>query len=221
MLTACWSVKGGSGTTVVAASLVLALAGAGRPVVAADFAGDLALALGVAARSGAGVSDWLGAGPDVPADALARIAYDAAPGLTLVGQGADAGAIAAADTAAGARLAKALRNLRVGSPVVVDCGRLAPGAVSAFVEHADRSLLVMRPCYLALSRAVSAVRPTAVVLVTERRRSLSARDVEDVLGVPVVTEIAWDPEIAKAVDAGLLGRALPKPLTYAMRRVAA
>lgn len=221
MLTACWSVKGGSGTTVVAASLVLALAGAGRAVVAADFAGDLALALGAPARRESGVSDWLAAGPSVPGDSLARIAEEVAPGVTLVGAGSDAAVVAGADASAGARLAEGLRALRVGAPVVADCGRMAPGAVSAFVESADRSLLVVRPCYLALSRAVKAPRPTAVVLVTERRRALSARDVEDVLGVPVVAEIAWDPEIAHAVDTGLLAQALPRPLSDAMRRVAA
>src|SRR5690349_10048610 len=47
VLTACWSVKGGSGTTVVAASLVLAALAADRPAVAVDFAGDLPLTLGM------------------------------------------------------------------------------------------------------------------------------------------------------------------------------
>ncbi|HUR78428.1 MAG TPA: hypothetical protein VMZ22_10805 [Acidimicrobiales bacterium] len=221
VLTACWSVKGGSGTTVVAASLVLALASAGRPVVAADFAGDLSLTIGLPDATGQGVLDWLSAGPDVPSDALARIARPTAEGITLIGQGHSDPAAGPAGAEAGARLARALRGFRVGSPAVADCGRMAGGAVQGFVEHADRSLLVMRPCYLALHRAMCAPRPTAVVLVTERQRSLSARDIEDVLGVPVVTRIAWEPEIARAVDTGLLACGLPKRLSEAMRAVAA
>src|SRR5205823_4979023 len=39
MLISCWSVKGGSGTTVVAAAIALALARS-APVVLADFGGD-------------------------------------------------------------------------------------------------------------------------------------------------------------------------------------
>jgi MinD-like ATPase involved in chromosome partitioning or flagellar assembly len=221
VLTACWSVKGGSGTTVVAASLVLTLASSGRPVVAADFAGDLPLVLGGVEPAGQGISDWLRAGPEVPGDALARLAHATAEGITLLAQGREHDAINAVGADAGARLAQALRAFRVGSPVVADCGVARSAAVAAFIEHADRSLLVLRPCYLALSRAVKAPRPTAVVMVTERRRALSVRDVEDVLGVPVVTEIAWEPEIASAVDGGLLSRGLPRRLTDAMRVVAA
>jgi CO dehydrogenase nickel-insertion accessory protein CooC1 len=73
MLTACWSVKGGSGTTVVAAGLVLGLAAVDRAVVAADFGGDLPAVLGVAEPAGPGLLDWLDAGPSVPADGLGRI----------------------------------------------------------------------------------------------------------------------------------------------------
>jgi hypothetical protein len=118
-------------------------------------------------------------------------------------------------------LARALRTVRAGGPVIADCGRLDSPASPAFVEEADRSLLVLRPCYLALRRAVSAPRPTAVVLITEPERSLCLRDVEDVLGVPVVAQIAWEAAIARAVDSGLLSGRLPRRLVNAMREVAA
>ena len=219
MLTACWSVKGGSGTTVVAATLLLGAAGAGRAVVGADFGGDLALALGVPEPSGPGLFDWLGAGPDVPRDALARIAHDTEHGITLIPRG-DA-TTGVSDAEGGRRLAKAIRSVRAGGPIVADCARLEWPAAAAFAAAADRSLLVMRPCYLALQRASAAPRPTAVVLVGEPQRQLNQRDIEDVLGVPVVTQIAWQPEIANAVDQGLVRRRLPRQLVHAMRAVAA
>jgi MinD-like ATPase involved in chromosome partitioning or flagellar assembly len=219
MLTACWSVKGGSGTTVVTAALLLGAAAAGRHVVGADFDGDLALALGLSEPTGPGVLDWLAAGPDVPKDALGRIAHDTDHGITLIPRGVDAPATSDAD--AGRRLAKAIRSVRAGGPVIADCGRAASPAAAAFVAAADRSLLVLRPCYLALQRANNAPRPTAVVLVGERRRHLTARDVEAILGVPVAAEIGWDEKIAHAVDQGLLRQPPPRQLVHAMRTVAA
>jgi MinD-like ATPase involved in chromosome partitioning or flagellar assembly len=220
VLTACWSVKGGTGTTVVAASLVLAAVAADRPVVAADFAGDLALTLGLTEPKGSGLLDWLAAGPDVPRDALARIAHSASDGMTLLTRGD--GSLSNADAEAGRRLAAAIRSMRAGGPVIADCGRVDSPALAAFVDSADRSLLVLRNCYVALQRAVRAAqRPTAVVLVTEWARSLRAADVEDVLGVPVVTEIRWEPAVARAVDSGLMRTRLPKNLMHAMREVAA
>jgi MinD-like ATPase involved in chromosome partitioning or flagellar assembly len=218
MLTACWSVKGGSGTTVVSATLLLGAAAAGRHAVGADFDGDLALALGLPEPAGPGLRDWLAAGPDVPRDALSRIAHDRPHGITLVPRG-DAAVTADAD--AGRRLAKAIRSVRAGGPVIADCGRVESDAVAAFVAAADRSLLVLRPCYLALQRANHAPRPTAVVLVGEPHRRLTSRDVEAILGVPVVAEIAWHPHIAHAVDEGLSRKPLPRQLVHAMRSVAA
>ena len=221
MLTACWSVKGGTGTTVVTAALVLGAANIGRPVVAADFAGDLPAALGLADPGGPGVLEWLAAGPDVPADALARIAHDTSYGITVIPSGVASPLAAPANEHAGQRLATAVRMVRGGGPVVADCGRIDSPAKAAFVEASDRSLLILRPCYLAMRKALAAPRPTGVVLVGEPNRTLRARDVEDVLGVPVVAAIAWEPKIASAVDSGLLTKRLPRPLADAIRAVAA
>jgi MinD-like ATPase involved in chromosome partitioning or flagellar assembly len=221
MLTACWSVKGGSGTTVVAAALVLGLAGVGRPVVAADFAGDLPAVLGAPDPSGPGLLDWLEAGPAVPVDGLSRIAHASQQGVTIIPKGEWSSRAGAGDADAGTRLAHALRTVRAGAPVIADCGKVETAAMRAFIAAADRSFLVLRPCYLALRRALNAPRPTAVVLVTEPDRSLGAGDVEDVLGVPVVAEIGWEPAIARAVDSGLLSGRMPRRLAQALRDVAA
>ena len=87
MFVACWSVKGGSGTTVVAASLALAVATSGQDALLVDMSGDLPATLGIPDPDGAGVGDWLGAGADVPGDALTRLEVDAGPNLALLPMG--------------------------------------------------------------------------------------------------------------------------------------
>ncbi len=221
MLTACWSVKGGSGTTVVAASMTMALAQHGRRVTAADFAGDLPAALGLAEPVGPGLCNWLDAGTSVPTDGLGRIATVDDSGIAVVPRGEWVSGVGQNDLEGAARLATALRAMALGGPIVADCGTAHVASVRAFISHADRSLLVLRPCYLALRRAVAAPRPTAVVVVNEPGRSLSVRDIEDALGVPVATVIEWDPAIAHAVDTGLLRARVPRRLSYALRKVAA
>ena len=214
MLVAVWSVKGGSGTTVVAASLGLLLSATeGRGVTLVDLGGDLPAALGVPDPPGPGVADWLAAGDEVAGDALRHLEVDVRPGLRLIARGS-----APVAGGHGERLAAALAGDR---HVVVDCGPPESPAGLAVAGAAGLSLLVLRPCYLALRRALAVpLRPSGVILVREDGRSLSGRDVEDVLGVPVRAEVAWHPSIARQVDAGLLAAALPRLLERALRRAA-
>lgn len=214
MLVACWSVKGGSGTTVVAAALGMVLASADpKGATLVDLGGDLPSALGVPEPAGPGVAEWLGAGAGVAADALERLAAEVAPGLALVPRGD--GPLPATG---GERLAAALGHDR---HVVVDCGPPGPGPGLAVAAAAGLSLLVIRPCYLALRRALAApLRPSGVVLVSEPERSLGRRDVEAVLGVPVRAEVPWEAAVARRVDAGLLAGSLPRALERALRRAA-
>lgn len=219
MLVACWSVKGGSGTTVVAASLALVLARRSADVVTfVDLAGDGPAVLGVADPTGPGVADWASADDDVPAAALGALASPVRDGLRLLHRGSPP-----LNGPDGERLAVALASL---GTVVVDCGRIADGIPSAGVAGAvaagaTQSLLVMRPCFLSLRAALLApLRPSAVVLVHDQQRALGRGDVEDVLSVPVRAEVRWDPAVARAVDAGLLASALPSPLSKALRAAA-
>ena len=219
MIIACWSPKGGSGTTVVACGLaaVLARSGSPRGALLADLSGDAASVLGVADPSGPGLAEWLAAGPDVGASALARLEIEATPGLGLL-----AWKPPGPDFRPTAGRAEALVDALSADPrpVVADCGSAAAGAGLAVAAGASVSLLVLRPCYLALRRALAApVRPSGVVLVTEPRRALGRRDVEDVLGVPVRAEISLDDGVARAVDAGLLARRVPRLLERALRPV--
>jgi len=221
VLVSCWSPKGGSGTTVV--SVILALLSArssAAGAVLADLTGDVPAALGVAEPGGPGLVDWLGATTDVGDDALSRLEVDVGRGLRLLPQGGrDGGALVGMGGGVGRadRLAAVLAA--DSRPVLADCGNAdrAPGRELA--SGATLSLAVLRPCYLALRRALAApLRPTGVVLVTEPGRALQSRDVEDVLGVPVWAEVPLDPAVARAVDAGLLAARLPRPAERALDR---
>lgn len=221
MLISCWSVKGGSGTTVVTAGLALVLArSAAGPIRVADLAGDLPAVLGAPEPAGPGLADWLAAGPDVPIDALDRLAVDA-HGLQVLPWGSESAPLAPGEAAAaGERLALALA---ASTAAVVDCGSridaAGPQAEArrALAASASLSLLVLRPCYLALRRAAAApLRPSGVILVGEPERALGRRDVEDVLGVPVRAVVPHDRAVARAVDAGLFGRRVPRGLERAL-----
>ena len=163
MLVACWSAKGGSGTTVVAAALALSFARTAGGAVLADLAGDAPCVLGMHEPDGPGLTEWLGAGPSVPADALSRIEVEAVPGLWLLPRGGEsADATARADVLASLLLGDA-------RTVVADCGLGPVGAARAVAAAASVSLLVVRPCYVALRRR--ARRPAASVGCRARERT--------------------------------------------------
>ena len=215
MLVCFWSPKGGSGTSVVAAAaaLVVARESAAR---LADLTGDLPAVLGLANEPEPGLRDWLCVGPKAPADALDRLGIEIGPRLSLLPAGT-----VALDTVgpeSGAALAVALGA--DGRPTMCDAGRLDHPALDALAEVADASVIVVRGCYLALRRAVhhDALRyTTGTVLIDEHGRSLGARDVEDVLGIPVLAAIEARTATARAVDAGVLATRMPDALARPMR----
>ena len=217
MLVTCWSVKGGSGTTVVAAALAVLLSRRlADGALLIDAGGDVGAVLGLAETSGApGLADWLAAPPDVGAAALDRLVVPAGPGLSVLPRGGGA-----ALPVGGGGVERLLGAVAGRPVVVVDAGPPSSFAVE-LAAASTLSLLVIRPCYLALRRALAApARPSGVVVVEEPRRSLDAVDIEDVLGVPVQAIVPWSADIARAVDAGLLGSRLPRPLAAALRAAA-
>jgi hypothetical protein len=220
----CWSAKGGSGTTVVAAALALLLArDSDVGALLVDLAGDAPAALGVPEPDGLGLADWFAAGSDVPADGLARLEIPLSDGLAVLPRGRGAlGSVDRAEVLAGI-LASEARS------VIVDCGvpqwsdpsGWAGGASPVLAASAAQSLLVTRACYLSLRRVVTApLTPSGIVLVNEDGRALGRRDVEDVVGALVVAEVAVEAAVARAVDAGLLAGRLPRGLERALGRAA-
>lgn len=254
MLVACWSVKGGSGTTVVSAALALLLArSSAEGALLVDLAGDSAAALGVGDDPTLGVWDWVRAGDSVGAEALRDLEVAVSPSLRLLPPGiggvADRHAQlepdrvrdrridgARADTTPpnlvvlpGGRLADHTARLVALTtalatdprPVIVDCGSTVDDSVLPVVRAATVSLLVIRPCYLAVRRALKApVVASGIVLVGDPGRSLAVEDVQTILRVPVRAKIDHDPQIARAVDAGLLTARLPRGLSRPLRHAA-
>lgn len=215
MLVACWSSKGGAGTTVVATAFAVLLARRSpHGALIADLAGDVPAALGLPEPEGPGIADWLAAGASVPADALARLEHPGPANLAVLPRGH--GSLEAARAEVLVRMLGADHR-----PVVADCGTDPAGAALVVAGGATRSVLVTRPCFLALRRALTvALRPSEVVLLTEPGRALSRLDVEDCIGAPVVAEVAVDPQVARAVDAGLLATRLPRGLAKGLGRAA-
>jgi hypothetical protein len=219
MVTVLWAAKGGSGTTVVASALALRSA---RPSLLVDLAGEVPAVLGLPEPDRPGASDWLVSGS--PADQLAELLIEIGdrrwllPWRSSVAAAQDVSPDSSRWTDLGAWLGT--RSDQHGHEVTIDAGTGDPPA--GLLDHATRVLLVTRPCYLALRRAVrSPVRPTGVILVEEHGRALSHRDVEHAVGAPIEATVSIDPAIARAVDAGLLASRLPRVISRELRRVAA
>jgi hypothetical protein len=220
VLVCCWSPKGGSGTSVFAAACALTLARGIEGVRLADLDGDQPSILGLAADPPTGLREWLGVGVDAPVDALERLGLPATHGVTLLPAGREDLTDVAPE--AGAALGVALREHP--APTVVDVGVPEAAPLEALLDVADATILVVRGCYLALRRAVR-MAPTAraagVVLVEESGRALGARDVADVLGLPVLATVSVRSSVARVVDAGVFPVRLPDALVKPAREVLA
>ena len=210
----CWSVKGGSGTTVVASTLALMRAAESqRGALLVDLAGDVPAVLGLAEPSGPGISDWFAHCDLGSRMTLQSIAIQATANLQIIARGSkqldlDENFI---------DLCAALKTFDL--PIIVDagCGLPSPDLLA----HASSSLLVTRPCYLSLRRAAQlSVSPTGIVLINEAGRALGKHDVEAVIGAPVIAEIIFDAAIARAVDAGLLASRIPTIMSKQLAAVA-
>ena len=212
-----WSVKGGVGTSVVAAATAIRLASEDRDATLVDLNGDLPALLGMAAGAPSaepGIGDWVAAGDGVAADAIGRLLEDVAPGLRLLRRGTRPALVE--QTAPGEdqrpRLMLALEVLARNGPVVVDAG-LDLAGLRSVVDGPHRPVCVLRACYLALSRAQQVAGPyERVVLVEEPGRALRARDVSAAVGAAHLQRVAWDPRVARSVDAGTIVSMLPPPL---------
>lgn len=205
--TTLYSVKGGSGTSVTAAALASII---GRTLVSGarllDLDGDARPLLGLAESDhGRTVWDYLHTGDLRDIDSAVSIA---APGLGLLDGG---GPIGCEQRALDVLLTQFDHTEDDLGPVVIDAGTIDPHRLDLDARSrrhlldSTASVLVLRPCYLALRRALTfGHRPDAVVLIEEPGRALGQSDVRNVLGVSTVVSIPWDASIARAVDAGMI-----------------
>lgn len=94
-----------------------------------------------------------------------------------------------------------------GETVIVDAG-VNPD--ERHLHEAGTTLLVVRPCYMALRKALTAPKAHGVVLVHEDGRALNSNDVEAALGIPVVAAWPVEAQIARCTDAGLWASRQPR-----------
>ena len=205
MFTILSSPKGGTGTSVVAASLAI-VSSSSTPTLLVDLAGDQAAILGLP-QPPTGLSDWANGMTYREFDEIISLCHDnlyLAPTGTFDFETLNANA-----------WDKLLRALSLkhseGHNIIVDLGRAdIPLALRKIV---DTCYLVTRPCYLALRRAVDLETAfSGVIVVNEPDRVLTSRDVESVLKLKCVAEIPYTSEISRRVDSGLLKSRLPMAL---------
>jgi MinD-like ATPase involved in chromosome partitioning or flagellar assembly len=209
MITLCWSAKGGTGTTTVSAAIALAHQ---HPTLLVDLAGDMALALGLPRDDAPTLADWFAS--DAPAERLARLHRRVTPTVDLLPTSTAIERTGAADR--WRAFARALRDDADRRDVVVDAGLGPPPPALAGI--ADRSLLITKRCYLAVTHAVRlAARPTGIVVIDEPGRALDIADIESSIGAPVVATMLYDPKISRALDAGLALSRLPGACLHEVR----
>jgi hypothetical protein len=192
-ITVLWAAKGGSGTTVTTAAAAIHEP---QEVIIVDLGGDMTDVLATP-RPTVGLDDWLLAEPTNDLDDL-LVDVDPTTRLLPTRSPIDL------DQVRGERvdiLASWMRN--TATIVLVDAGTGPPS--EALIDLADRNLIVTRPCYLALIKAVrTGQQPDGIVLINEPSRSLNSTSVEQSLSAPIVATIDAHPSIARSVDAGLL-----------------
>ena len=206
----CWSAKGGVGTTVVSAVVALHRA-VNNDVRLVDLAGDLPATLGLPEPGHEGFGEWLA--NDAPLETIDHLALPVRDQLDLIPRGR-----LTLDAHARRRLEQfACHAGETTRDIVVDAG-INDDALDVLLPHATTSWLVLRPCYLALRRAVNVRhRVDGIVLVNEPGRALSTRDVAAVLTAPIVAEIDLDPRLSRVVDAGLLATRIPTSMVPLQR----
>ncbi len=212
MLVICRSVKGGAGTSVVAAALA-SLSSRTTSTLLVDLAGDQPAIFGSVAPV-AGLADWL---QSPHGDPILGTAIGVDDRLRVLPTGDSP--LPHPTSTVWAELTRHLVEIsRAPTNIIVDLGSVV--SPSVLLDAADRVLLVVRPCYLTLRRAVALGDiADSVIVVDEDQRALRPRDVESVLGLPVAAVVKVHPMIARRVDAGILHGRLPDSLVSPLREV--
>jgi hypothetical protein len=189
------SSKGGSGTTVTACASALRAATEYGSALFIDLCGDVPAVLGMSEPTSPGVNEWLAENQTADSEALVLLGNSTANGLIVIHRGDKfvEGQPRWCD------LAHALSHMPM--PVFIDAGTsYVPDELRHVAQHV---VLVTRPCYLSLRRATLLSKPTGVVVVEEEGRALNAKDIQYVIGSPILSTIPMTPAVSRAVDAGL------------------
>ncbi len=198
-ITVCASAKGGQGCTTIAAVLAVLAAQGNQPTLLLDTRGDAAPTLGVSDPAPAGTFAEAMANAVEPCRHLCV--------ATIAGDQIDSDATSELE-----------RLTAAGHRVIVDTGT-DHDVLHRFDPLSPQRLLVTRPCYLALRRAIGVpFVPDHVVLISEQQRCLTERDVSLALAL-AVTSVPYDPAIARAIDAGLLAARLPRCIANAITQL--
>ena len=111
------------------------------------------------------------------------------------------------------------------SNVIVDAGTSSHIGGIAFdhlLQGVDRSLLVVKSCFLAVHGTVGlAHRADGIVVVGDEERRIAEADIAAAVGLPVLATIMVQPAIARAVDAGLLLARLPRAFERSLKALQA
>lgn len=224
MLITCWSVKGGSGVSVVAAALAGLMAQRHGSAALLDLGGDQPALFGLAEPTGPGVLDWCDSSAE-PAR-LRAVAVEIGSDLLLVPRGSGTRVTTAERARELAAAASALAPVAVvdaGPPLTARPGEgdapTGEAQHASYLRELGTSMFVTRCCYLGLRRSRSlGVDADGVIVVDEPGRALSPVDVSEILGLPLIGSVEADPEVARAVDAGTLHRRVPRALVRGLRR---
>src|SRR5262245_12494580 len=125
-LNVCWSAKGGSGTTVVAAALAL---GSAAEALLVDVDGELPAVLGVPEPVGQGLSDWFSS--DAPDELVLDLAVEIGARTSLVPRGPVA---IARDSPRWATLREVLAGTSLDVVVDAGCGPPPPALLDGDVR---------------------------------------------------------------------------------------
>jgi len=209
MITILSSPKGGSGTSVVAASLAI-VSSSSIPTLLVDLAGDQSAIMGLP-EPPVGINDWANGMTHREFEEILITCND---NLHLAPSGSSA--IEIFSTGAWGNLARELMQRESnGVNIIIDFGQ--GDLPLAFNKLADMHFMVTRPCYLSLRRTVNIEQKfSGVIVVQEHDRVLTTSDVESVMKLKCVAEVPYSSEISRRVDSGLLKSRLPVPLHAAL-----
>lgn len=181
---------------MTAAAYALHSAHTGTATLLIDLCGDIPATIGMPEPTSTGINEWLSEKSITDAESLVHSATSLTDHLSVLHRGSQF----VEGSPRWDEFSAAIRALPYN--VIVDAGTTY---VPDFVRASFSAVpLVTRACYLSLRRATQLPRPTHVVVIKEEARALTVSDVSNVLGVPVMAEIPYEPAISRAVDAGLL-----------------